>query len=178
MHDVNIRNVTEADLDGCYEVEIACWPPEEAAAKETVERRIAAFPQGFFVAESDGRVIGMLNSCCTDREDLGDEELKQLVGHDVDGRNMVVFAVGVLPRFRKQGVAAALMLRFIRLARELNKEDVLLICKSDLVAYYERFGFVHAGLSRSTHGGATWQQMVLKLEGTTGIPPAQPNRAA
>ncbi len=41
---------------------------------------------------------------------------------------------------------------------------MLLICKSDLVAYYERFGFVHAGLSRCTHGGATWQQMVLKLD--------------
>lgn len=163
MSDVNIRNVTEADLDGCYEVEIACWPPEEAAAKETVERRIAAFPQGFYVAESDGRVIGMLNSCCTDREDLGDEELKQLVGHHVAGRNMVVFALGVLPGFRKQGIAAALMMRFIRLARELNKEKVLLICKSDLVAYYERFGFAHAGLSRSMHGGARWQQMVLKL---------------
>jgi GNAT superfamily N-acetyltransferase len=164
IYDVNIRNVTEADLDGCYEVEIACWPPEEAAAKETVERRIAVFPQGFFVAESDGRVVGMLNSCCTNREDLGDEELKQLIGHDVDGRNMVVFALGVLPEFRKQGVAAALMLRFIRLARELNKKNVLLICKSDLVAYYERFGFVHAGLSRSMHGGAAWQQMVLKLD--------------
>ena len=164
MCDVHIRNVTEADLDGCYEVEIACWPPEEAAAKETVERRIAVFPQGFFVAESDGRVVGMLNSCCTDREDLGDEELKQLIGHDIDGRNMVVFALGVLPGFRKQGVAAALMLRFIRLARELNKKNVRLICKSDLVAYYERFGFVHAGLSRSMHGGATWQQMVLKLD--------------
>jgi GNAT superfamily N-acetyltransferase len=164
MCDVNIRNVTEADLDGCYEVEIACWPPEEAAAKETVERRIAAFPQGFFVAESDGRVIGMLNSCCTNREDLGDEELKQLIGHDVDGRNMAVFALGVLPGFRKQGVAAALMLRFIRLAGELKKKNVLLICKSDLVAYYERFGFVHAGLSRSMHGGSTWQQMVLKLD--------------
>jgi GNAT superfamily N-acetyltransferase len=164
MDDLNIRNVTEADLDGCYEVEIACWPPEEAAAKETIDRRIAAFPQGFFVAESDGRVIGMLNSCCTNREDLGDEELKQLVGHDVDGLNLVVFALGVLPRFRKRGIAAALMSRFIRLAGELNKEKVLLICKSDLVAYYERFGFVHAGLSRSVHGGATWQQMVLKLD--------------
>jgi hypothetical protein len=41
---------------------------------------------------------------------------------------------------------------------------VLLICKADLIAYYERFGFVHAGLSRSVHGGATWQQMVLKLD--------------
>ncbi len=164
MHDVNIRNVTEADLDGCYEVEIACWPPEEAAAKKTIERRIAVFPQGFFIAESDGRVIGMLNSCCTAREDLGDEELKQLVGHDVNGRNMVVFALGVLPEFRRQGVAAALIARFIGFARELKKENVLLICKSDLVAYYERFGFAHAGLSRSMHGGASWQQMVLKLD--------------
>ena len=163
MHDVNIRNVAEADLDACYEVEIACWPPEEAAVKETMKLRIAVFPQGFFVAEMDDRVVGMLNSCSTDRDDLGDEELKQLIGHNANGRNMVVFALGVLPAYRKRGVAAELMRRFITFAEGLQKRKVLLICKSDLVPYYERFGFVHAGLSRSTHGGAAWQQMALEL---------------
>ena len=164
MKDVNIRNATEADLKGCFEVEVACWPPEEAALKETVARRIAMFPQGFFVAESGGRVVGMLNSCLTDREDLGAEGLKRMADHDVRGRNMVVFAVGVLPEYRRRGIAASLMSRAIRLAEELGKEKVLLICKSHLIPYYGRFGFVHVGLSRAKCGGAAWQEMALTLD--------------
>jgi ribosomal protein S18 acetylase RimI-like enzyme len=165
MPALNIRNVEESDLDACFEVETACWPPEEAALKETIGRRIRVFPQGFFVAETDGRVVGMLNSCSTNREELGDESLKQLVGHDVNGRNMVVFALGVLPEYRKHGIAAELMRKFIAFAKALQKDKVLLICKSYLVPYYERFGFAHTGLSASCHGGTAWQQMALKLEG-------------
>jgi predicted N-acetyltransferase YhbS len=163
MDNVKIRNVVDADLEECFVVEIACWPPQEAAIIETIQLRINTFPQGFFVAELNGRIIGMLNSCCTNKEDLGGEELKQLVGHDVNGRNMVVFALAVLPEFQKQGVAARLMLRFIEQARDLNKEKVMLICKPYLISYYERFGFVNDGLSKSTHGGAAWQQMVLRI---------------
>jgi predicted N-acetyltransferase YhbS len=161
MNKFKIRNVIDADLEECFVVEIACWPPQEAAIIETIQLRINIFPQGFFVAELNGRIIGMLNSCCTNKDDLGDEELKQLVGHDVNGRNMVVFALAVLPEFQKQGVAAELMLRFIEQSRDLKKEKVMLICKPYLIPYYERFGFVNDGLSKSTHGGAAWQQMVL-----------------
>lgn len=163
MNELKIRNVHEADLDACFEVETACWPPEEAALKETIARRIAVFPQGFFVAESDGRVIGMLNSCCTNNKTLDDEQLKQLVGHDVDGPNMVIFALAVLPEYRRRGIAAELLSHFIKFAGKLHKTKVLLMCHSELVAYYERFCFVHAGLSRSCHGGGTWQEMVLDL---------------
>ncbi|MCE9645423.1 MAG: GNAT family N-acetyltransferase [Chloroflexi bacterium] len=163
MNEVLIRRVQPKDLGGCYLVETACWPPEEAAARETIQLRINAFPDGFFVAELDGRIVGMVNGACTDREDLSDEELKQLIGHDVNGRNMVIFALAVLPEFQGRGVARRLMLRFIWEAGQKGKQKILLICKDYLIPYYEKQGFVHAGLSRSTHGGAEWHQMSLSL---------------
>jgi predicted N-acetyltransferase YhbS len=89
--------------------------------------------------------------------------MKQMIGHDPDGKNLVVFALAVLPEFRKQGVARQLMSRFVDEARQREKENVLLLCKQPLIRYYERMGFVHAGLSKSTHGGAEWQQMQLAL---------------
>lgn len=164
MKGPHIRNAAATDLEGCYEVEIACWPPEEAALKTTIAKRITTYPQGFFIAERDGRVIGMINGCCTNSEELGDEALKQLVGHDVDGRNMVIFALGVLPEYRRQGIAARLIRAFVELAVGLKKHKVLLICKAYLVPYYGRFGFVDAGPSASTHGGAAWRQMSLTLD--------------
>lgn len=165
MSEVVIRTVLPKDLDDCFRVETSGFPPEEAATRETIKLRMETFTQGFLVAELDGRVIGILNSAVTDKDDLSDEALKQLVGHDPNGRNMVVFALAVLPEFQKQGVARQLMLHFMDEARQNNKEAILLMCKQNLIAYYERLGFTHAGLSKSTHGGAEWHEMRLSLLG-------------
>jgi ribosomal protein S18 acetylase RimI-like enzyme len=164
MNEMIIRNALPEDLDECYLVEISGFPPEEAATRETIKLRIDTFPQGFFVAEMEGRVVGMLNSAATDKVDLSDEELKQLIGHNPHGQNMVVFALAVLPEFQKRGIANQLMSRFVEAARARRKKNVLLMCKQNLIAYYERMGFRHVGLSRSRHGGAEWHEMRLALK--------------
>lgn len=164
MEKIIIRHVLPRDLDECYLVEVSGFPPEEAATRETIKLRIDTFPQGFLVAEMNGTIVGILNSAATDKDDLSDEELKQLIGHDPDGKNLVVFALVVLPEFQKQGIANQMMTRFVEEARARKKENVLLMCKQHLIAYYERMGFAHVGLSRSTHGGAEWHEMHLALE--------------
>ncbi len=163
MNEIIVRTVLPQDLDDCFLVETSGFPPEEAATRKTIQRRINTFPQGFFVAEIGGRVVGMLNSASTNKDDISDEELKQLIGHDPLGKNMVVFALAVLPEYQKRGIARQLMSRFIREARELQKETVFLMCKRHLIAYYESMGFALVGLSNSTHGGAEWHEMRLAL---------------
>lgn len=163
MNTILIRHVLPQDLDDCFSVETSAFPPEEAATRETIQLRMQAFPEGFLVAQIDGRVIGMLNSGVTDKDDISDEELKQLIGHHPDGRNMVVFALAVLPEYQKQGIARQLMARFVEEARQRGKENILLLCKQHLIPYYERLGFSHGGLSKSTHGGAEWHEMRLEL---------------
>ena len=164
MSEITIRHVLPKDLDECFAIEIAGFPPEEAATKETIKLRIDIFPEGFLVAEVDGKVVGMLNSAATEKDDLSDEELKQLTGHDPAGKNLVVFALAVLPEYQKRGIAGQLMSRFVEEACQQAKESVLLMCKQHLIAYYERMGFAHVGLSRSTHGGAEWHEMRLRLQ--------------
>ena len=164
MTEMIIRNVLPKDLHECFLVETSGFPPEEAATRKTIKLRIDTFPQGFLVAEIDGRVVGILNSAATDKEDLGDEELKQLIGHAPHGKNLVVFALAVLPEFQKRGIASQLMSRFVEDARQRKRENVLLMCKQNLIAYYERMGFTHVGLSKSTHGGAEWHEMRFALE--------------
>jgi len=163
MNEIMIRHVVPDDLDGCFTVETSGFSAEEAATRETIRLRIDTFPQGFLVAEMDGRIVGILNSGATDKEDISDEELKQLVGHNPEGRNMVVFGLAVLPEFRKQGIARELMSRFAAETRDVKKKSILLLCKQALIPYYERLGFEHVGLSRSTHGGAEWHAMRLRL---------------
>ena len=163
VNEIIIRHVLPSDLEDCFQVETSGFPPEEAATRETIKLRLETFPLGFLVAELNGKVVGILNSAATDKDDISDEELKQLIGHDPDGKNMVVFALAVLPEFQKRGISSQLMVRFVEEAHEHKKENILLLCKQHLIAYYERLGFDHVGLSKSTHGGAEWHEMCLAL---------------
>ena len=163
MTEIILRHVLPGDVDQCYRVETSGFPPEEAATRETIQLRIERFPKGFLVAEVDGKIVGILNSAATNKNDLSNEELKQLIGHDPEAKNMVVFALAVLPEYQRQGIAGQLMERFAEESRQQGRENVLLMCKQHLIAYYERMGFRHVGLSRSTHGGAEWHEMRLTL---------------
>lgn len=163
MNELRIRPVTIDDLDACCQIESECFSPEEAASRTSIETRIKIFPQGFWVAELNGQVVGQINSGATSQDDITDEAFKQLIGHDPEGHNLVVFSLSVLPSRRRQGIAAALLHRYITQAVAVSRRSILLLCKFPLIAYYERFGFENRGLSASTHGGVAWYEMALNL---------------
>lgn len=163
MDTVHIRHVTIEDLDACYRIEAACFSPAEAATRFSIETRIKVFSQGFLVAQCNGEVIGQINSGATDQDDITDEAFKQLIGHVPKGKNLVVFSLSVLPTYQRQGIAGTLLNRFIRQARDDSRGTILLLCKPDLIPYYQRFGFIDRGKSTSMHGGVQWHEMALVL---------------
>ena len=172
LSELRIRQVTGHDLERCTAIEAACYGPE-GATRERIQKRIAQYPQGFLVAELRSRLVGFVNSGSTHKDDITDEEFKDLVGHDPGGRNIVIFSLAVHPDFQRQGIANDLMQRFIQRAQELGKKCILLLCKQDLIDYYGRLGFMHRGESKSTHGGVQWHEMALALN---IVPPAQFSR--
>lgn len=157
-----IRQVIPADLDRCAEIEAACYGPE-GATRERIATRIEVYPQGFLIASLNGQIVGFINSGSISKDDLSDETLKDMVGHEPDGSNLVIFSLAVHPHFQKQGFAADLMRRFIEVAGQLGKAQILLMCQPALIPYYQRFGFRHRGESRSTHGGLHWHELALPL---------------
>ena len=59
-----------------------------------------------------------------------------------------------------------MLLSFIAEARKLKKQKIMLICKSNLISYYQNSGFNYAGESASSHGGFQWHEMYLPLGDT------------
>lgn len=156
--EIKIRQVQKADLDGCYHVENSCYT-EEGAGKERIAKRIELYPRGFLVAELDGEIIGIINGTSTNIEDISNEPLKDMVDFDENGKNVVIFSVAVLPEYQGKGVAKLLLNKFIDAFRKLNKKKILLICKENHIALYEKFGFRFIGESKSEHGGFKWFEM-------------------
>lgn len=159
--ELTIRKVRLEDIDQVSNIESACFPPEEAAELKTLEDRIKVFPDSFFVAEEDGRVVGFVNGCVSDGLTITDDLFHSTSSHNPLGETQTIFGLDVHPDFQKQGIARLLLNQLIKEAQASKRKRVILTCKNHLLRYYESFGFVNQGLSQSTHGGAVWYDMTL-----------------
>lgn len=157
-----IRSVTPADLQAVTDLEAVCFSPATAASRESFAYRISAFPERFFVAEAQGRIIGIVNGCASSLPFIEDS-LYEPQGHEPDGKNQMIFGLAVLPEFQRQGIGAALMEHLIAFSRKNGMEHVVLTCLEEKIAYYAKFGFRNCGISQSAHGGEIWYDMVLTL---------------
>lgn len=164
MTEVILRGVRLADLDRVVEIERACFPAAEAATRESFKDRIETFPDSFLVAQADGILIGFINGCVTNSPVIYDELFHSARHHISDGKNLSVFGLDVIPSYRRQGIAAQLMNHFIQIAKNAGRKSVILTCKEKLIPYYESFGYINQGISKSTHGGAQWFDMTLTFK--------------
>jgi len=163
--DLRIRRVSPGDLEACFEIETICFEGA-GATRNRIGRRIRKYPEGFLVAELGGAVVGFVNSGAFESEDISDESLKDLVGHNPTGRHLVLFSLVVHPRVQKRGVASELLERIIEQAIVEGKDSVLLDCREHLIRFYQRFGFAYRAVSPAGFGGHKWYEMRLQLAGS------------
>lgn len=158
-----IRLALKDDLESIIAIEANCFPEAEAASREQFIERFKVFPEWFIVACDGEKVIGSINGATTNETRLPDELYHDVSLHNPHGQYQTVFGLSVLPEYRNQGVAGELLNKMIELSKERGKTGIVLTCKDHLIHYYEKFGFVHQGISKSCHGGAQWNDMLLLL---------------
>ncbi|MCP3890955.1 MAG: GNAT family N-acetyltransferase, partial [Desulfobulbaceae bacterium] len=124
---LNIRRVERSDLENCIALEKCCYPPLETATRELLEKRIEIYPDGFYVAEIENKIVGMVNCGATHQEDITEEAFKQLIGHVRNGKNGVVFSLAVYPDHRNKGIASLLIKEIVRVSKSKQKENILLL---------------------------------------------------
>ena len=160
---LNIRYARLDDLDNVVEIESICFPPAEAATRESLEERLKGYGESFLVGELDGKPVGFVNGSVINEKTIRDEFYESICWHNPQGDYQSIFGLVVLPEYRNHGVAAKLILSLIETARKSGRKGVTLCCKEEKIAYYAKFGFENLGKSKSEHGNAIWYDMVLPL---------------
>lgn len=161
--DIKIRKVSIEDLTAVAKVEARCFPEAEAATRVSLEQRIKIFPESFFVAEINGKIIGFINGCVTNETIIRDEMFSDVSLHNPNGGYQAIFGLDVVPEYQCQGIAAQLMNHMIKASKSAGRKGVILTCKDKLIHYYAKFGFENKGISKSKHGGAVWYDMILEF---------------
>lgn len=166
MSKILMRAAKEQDLDRCFEIETVSYSGDEAATREKILKRIATYPEGFLVLENSEEIMGFINSGATHKVELSDEEFKELIGHNPSGEHIVIMSVVIHPKYQGKGMASLLMNHFIHSMKQLGKTEIFLICQTELINMYAKYGFIHLGESDSDHGGMSWHEMSLSLKNT------------
>ena len=159
---MHIRTATMADLAAVTAVEAACFPAAEAATEADFAKRLAVYPNHFWLMEDDnGSLVSFVNGLVTDEPHLRDEMYADAELHNESGAWQMIFGVNTLPAYRRQGLAEQVLRRVIDDAKAQGRKGCVLTCKEKLLHYYGKLGFVNEGVSQSTHGGVVWYEMRL-----------------
>ena len=163
MPSLTLRNAQPTDAARCFEIETSAYEGDEAATLAKIATRIAQYPQGFLILETDGEVVGFINSGCAHEVVMSDEAFKELVGHSADAPNVVIMSVVVDPAQQGKGYAKKLMDEFVRRMRTMGKQTIHLMCKKQHVPLYQQMGYTYVRPSPSDHGGMAWHEMVMAV---------------
>ncbi len=164
MDTIKMREVRSADLERCFEIESISYEGDEAASREKIQKRISTYPEGFVVLEVGKNIAGFINSGATDAVVLSDESFKELEGHDPKGKYIVIMSVVVDPLHQRKGYAGMLINYLIEKMSCLGKTEIYLICQTQLIKMYGKYGFQYLAESDSDHGGLSWHEMSLSLK--------------
>lgn len=164
MQAIIIRQVRPEDLDAVTEVEAGLLPKGGSSDRASFEARIKAFPDSFFVAEEEGRIVGFINGAVVNETTIRDEMFEDVSFHNGTGNYQSIFGLDVIPEYQHHGLASRLMRHMIEETKKRGKQGLILTCKDRLIGFYETFGYRNLGVSESVHGGAVWYDMILELE--------------
>ena len=155
------RTIKSCEADQAAAIEQICFPPNEACSPQHMKERVELAPELFLVAveKETGKIAGFLNGLATDEKTFRDEFFTDVTLHQPTGKTIMLLGLDVLPEYRHQGLATALVSEYARLAQAKGKEQLLLTCLEEKVVMYKKMNFIDCGLANSTWGGETWHQM-------------------
>lgn len=129
---VIIRNTTPDDFEQVQELHRKVYPADEEWTIEELESHIKVFPEGQFVAELDGKIVGTSSSFIILWDEYGpDHDWVEVTGdgmfetHNPEGRTLYGAEVCVDPGIRRKGIGSKLYKARRELCRRFNLKRII-----------------------------------------------------
>lgn len=189
-----IRPLTKHDLEKVNALEAQCFPPNEAASKDSIKYRLSICPElssalfirsfsqkkqeNFYIPERestivDEQLIGHIMS--TKIKGSSISEASMMVadpnipdsGHIESGHVIALHSLAIHPDYRGMQLASLLIKDFIqKLRNQQVGSKITILAHEDLIPFYEKLDFENKGVSNCKHGGdhSVWYDMDYVLK--------------
>ena len=157
---IRIRQAELSDWEEILAIEQLNSPAAEAVGAEVIKERIERISDTFLLAELHGQLVGYIVGPAVPARYLKDDLFSKVSANPPEGGFIVVQSLSVHSDFQRQGVGTLLLAAFKETAVQEHRQGISLTCHDELIPYFEMNGFVHEGISDSTHGGTIWSNMV------------------
>ena len=143
---IKIREVQQSDIDQVCLIQESTQNFQETFNREIIEERIRNFADTFLLASLDDQVIAYIlgtdlanSSLSRWIEELANVEL-------ISDRNLVIDALSVHPNYQGQGFGTLLLAAMKQVALQQNSPAIYLVCKDELLSYFEMNEFIEQGI--------------------------------
>ena len=157
---IRIRQAELSDWEEILAIEQLNFPAAEAVGAEVLKERIERISDTFLLAELHDQLAGYIVGPAVLARYLKDDLFSKVSANPPADGFIAVQSLSVHPDFQGQGVGTLLLAALKETAVQQNRKGISLTCHDELIPYYEMNGFVHEGISDSTHGVAVWSDMV------------------
>ena len=130
---MEIRNMKLGDIDEIIAMQASCFPGMDPWKRDQLESHLEIFPEGQFVAEYDGRVIGSCSSLIINFDEYDDRHTWDdvtdngyITNHNPDGYNLYGIEVMVHPKFRRMKIGQRLYDSRKELAAQMNLKSIII----------------------------------------------------
>ena len=143
---IKIREVQQSDIEQVCLIQESTQNFQETFNREIIEERIRNFADTFLLASLDDQVIAYIlgtdlanSSLSRWIEELANVEL-------ISDRNLVIDALSVHPNYQGQGFGTLLLAAMKQVALQQNSPGIHLVCKDELLSYFEMNEFMEQGI--------------------------------
>lgn len=128
-----IREMKEEDIQAILDMQELCFPGMNPWKRDQLYSHLTIFPEGQFVAELDGEIIGSCSSLIINFDEYDDRHTWDdvtnegyITNHNPDGYNLYGIEVMVHPEYRRMKVGHRLYEARKELAREMNLKSIII----------------------------------------------------
>lgn len=182
-----VRPLIPSDAASCEELEKLCFDEPLRASLDKIKYRLNECGElccGVFKTEYNWKgsdhddivgvaasssslksetLVAQMLATLTDSRDI--DSAMEMGSHKEEGRIIALHSLVVHPDWRGKHIGYLMLKDYVQRLFAMHTADgMALICKKDLVPFYEKHGFRDEGESKSKHGNGDWQDMYLAFD--------------
>ena len=143
---IEIREATQSDMEQICLISDCTAGSREITNRKMMEERIRSHADTFLLASLDEQGIAYISATDFATSSVSRWIVDMADGEAISNGNLVIDALSVHPNYQGQGFGTLLLAALKQVALQKNSPAIYLVCKDELLSYFEMNEFIEQGI--------------------------------